>query len=503
MKKIYILLFILSACGGPKEITGDSIESTVLSYEVQPNLTAEIPFVFVQFETAADEKGEIQLAFTNEGWGEKDLFKSVKNLKISPKANVEFLKRENEIKLKGKPNKKYTVSYEIIQDFKEKVTTKNTFRPIINSNYFHVFGKSLFMMPNSNFTDDNPSVEIQILWKSEFGSYDITNSFGTEKMQKFKAKFSEFSSSIFLGGKLNLYEKLWNQNNLVLSTPETWKNVDINRLQTDLYSIVGQQRDFWKDNNSESTTVTLIKTFENCPNENNCLNSCEGRGLTNSFATYCSDNLMTTNERLNWLFAHELFHHWVGSTIVNESEEMEYWFSEGFTDYFAYKLLLRSGILSLEDFIAKINEDVIEPHYNSTLKTKPNGEINAENFWSDMEWEKLPNRRGLIYAFYLDTKIKQQEEDNRSLDNFMRDILYNTTTNKVKFNQHVFLEVLHGYKLDDYVMDYENFIEQGNPIDLSKLNIIGIYFEAGKGKVPFMHIQEMEASDKIARFLMR
>jgi predicted metalloprotease with PDZ domain len=162
---------------------------------------------------------------------------------------------------------------------------------------------------------------------------------------------------------------------------------------------------------------------------------------------------------------------------------------------------LRSGILSLEDFIAKINEDVIEPHYNSTLKTKPNGEINAENFWSDMEWEKLPNRRGLIYAFYLDTKIKQQEEDNRSLDNFMRDILYNTTTNKVKFNRHVFLEVLHGYKLDDYVMDYENFIEQGNPIDLSKLNIIGIYFEAGK--VPFMHIQEMEASDKIARFLMR
>lgn len=501
MKKIYILFFILSACGGPKEITSNSIESTVLSYVVQPNLTAEIPSVSVQFETATNEKGEIQLAFTNEGWDEKDLFKSVKNLKISPKANVEFLKKENEIKLKGNPNKKYKVSYEIIQDFKEKVTTENTFRPIINSNYFHVFGKSLFMMPYSNFTDDDPSVEIQILWKSEFGSYDITNSFGTEKTQKFKAKFSEFSSSIFLGGKLNSYEKLWNQNNVVLSTPDTWENVDITRLQNDLYNIVGLQRNFWKENNSETTTVTFIKTFENCPNETNCLNSCGGTGLTNSFATYCSDNFMTTNERLNWLFAHELFHHWVGSTIVNESEEIEYWFSEGFTNYFAYKLLLRSGILSLEDFMAKLNEEVIEPHYNSTLKTKPNGEINAEKFWSDKEWGKLPYRRGLLYAFYLDTKIKQNVDDNRSLDDVMRDILYKTTTNKVEFNRHVFLEVLDGYKLNDYENDYENFIEQGNPIDLTKLNITGIYFETGK--VPLMHIQEMEATDKISRFLMR
>ena len=65
----------------------------------------------------------------------------------------------------------------------------------------------------------------------------------------------------------------------------------------------------------------------------------------------------------------------------------------------------------------------------------------------------------------------------------------------------MFLEVLYGYKLNDYENDYENFIEQGNPIDLTKLNITGIYFETGK--VPLMHIQEMEATDKISRFLMR
>ena len=151
--------------------------------------------------------------------------------------------------------------------------------------------------------------------------------------------------------------------------------------------------------------------------------------------------------------------------------------------------------------MAKLNEEVIEPHYNSTLKTKPNGEINAEKFWSDKEWGKLPYRRGLLYAFYLDTKIKQNVDDNRSLDDVMRDILYKTTTNKVEFNRHVFLEVLYGYKLNDYENDYENFIEQGNPIDLTKLNITGIYFETGK--VPLMHIQEMEATDKISRFLMR
>ena len=500
MKKIFFLLFVLSACGGPKEIVNKPLEETALSYVVQPNLMADIPFVSVQFATPTNEKGEIQLAFTNEGWGEKDLFKCIKNLKISPKANFELKKKENEILVKGDPNKIYTISYDILQDFTEKVTIENTFRPIINRNYFHVFGKNLFMMPYSKFTDDDPSVEIQILWKSELNSYDIINSFGSEKTQKFNAKFSAFSSSIFLGGKLNSFEKTWQGSKVVFSTPDTWQHVDIKKLENDLYNIVGQQRNFWNDNSSETTTVTLIKTYENCPSENNCLNSCGGTGLTNSFATYCSDNILTTNDRINWLFAHELFHHWVGSTIVNESEVMEYWFSEGFTDYYAYKLLLRSGMLTLEDFVDKLNEEVIEPHYNSPYKNKPNGEINAQNFWSDKEWEKLPYRRGLLYALYLDTKIKQSEGD-RSLDDLMLDVLNYTTTRKLKFNLNVFLEVLHNYKMSDYEQEFELFIEQGQTINLNKLNIPGVYFETGK--VPFMRLQEMETTENILRFFIR
>ena len=51
-------------------------------------------------------------------------------------------------------------------------------------------------------------------------------------------------------------------------------------------------------------------------------------------------------------FAHEHFHTWVGGKIRNDKqEELNYWWSEGFTDYYSRVLALRSGGLSIEKFI--------------------------------------------------------------------------------------------------------------------------------------------------------
>lgn len=303
-----------------------------------------------------------------------------------------------------------------------------------------------------------------------------------------------------MGGNLNSYVATSKDQKVVFSTPDSWKHIDTETLNQDLNAIIRQQRDFWNDYSTPLQTVTLLKTHEACPSENDCSYSVGGTGLTNSFATFSSDNPAIGNDRLNWLFAHELFHHWVGTTIRNESEEKEYWFSEGFTDYYAYKLLLRNGTLTLEKFIEEVNTEVIQPHYTSPHKDAANSEITAERFWSDYNWEKLPYRRGWLYAFYLDTQIKLLNPDN-SLDDAMRAILKTTQDQDLLLNAGVFTAVLEPFANRDFQSEFSRFIENGEAIDLRKMNIPGIHFS--EGEIPLMQIRKDIPSEVTLSFLTR
>jgi predicted metalloprotease with PDZ domain len=73
------------------------------------------------------------------------------------------------------------------------------------------------------------------------------------------------------------------------------------------------------------------------------------------------------------LFARELFHAWNPQRLGGFEEvggvedERLYWFSEGFTDYYASLLLLRAGLISLDDYLARYNSS-IKDYYASPVR---------------------------------------------------------------------------------------------------------------------------------------
>ena len=116
------------------------------------------------------------------------------------------------------------------------------------------------------------------------------------------------------------------------------------------------QRDFWQDHSQKYFAVTMTPTHQ----ENG--SSYQGSGLTNSFATSASNNDNLDPEGLVYLFNHELQHNWTGHTIVNQNEEEQYWFSEGFTDYYTLKNIAKNKISDLDgDYFIKM--------FNQTIKT--------------------------------------------------------------------------------------------------------------------------------------
>ncbi|WP_230453755.1 M61 family metallopeptidase [Rickettsia rickettsii] len=103
----------------------------------------------------------------------------------------------------------------------------------------------------------------------------------------------------------------------------------------------------------------------------------------------------------------------------NNLERLNYWWSEGFTDYYSRVLALRSSvIITLEEFVEEFNK-FFENYYLSPVINEPNNVI-ATDYWQDYA-VRLPYYSGFVLALYLDNFIKENNK-SKSLDNVMLDL---------------------------------------------------------------------------------
>lgn len=119
--------------------------------------------------------------------------------------------------------------------------------------------------------------------------------------------------------------------------------------------------------------------------------------------------------------AHEYMHRWMADAIGGmpmENEGTDYWLSEGFDDYLAGRILLGSGLWSLDDYIADKNA-VLARYAASPARAASNAEI-AARFWSDRAYEKISYDRGHLLAVLLDARIRAASGGRRSLDDVLR-----------------------------------------------------------------------------------
>lgn len=149
-----------------------------------------------------------------------------------------------------------------------------------------------------------------------------------------------------------------------------------------------------------------------------------GTGLTDSFAMFLMPGAglappAREGDRVGRILAHEMFHHWNGGIVrLEEPEELSYWFSEGFTDFYARRLLLRAGAMSIDDYVASVNEKLAE--YWLSPERDASAERVREAFWTDRDVERLPYQRGDLIAMQLDAAIRDASNGRQSLDDLMR-----------------------------------------------------------------------------------
>jgi predicted metalloprotease with PDZ domain len=182
---------------------------------------------------------------------------------------------------------------------------------------------------------------------------------------------------------------------------------------------------------------------------------------------------------MTYVLYHEMMHEWIGQQIIVKNAELNYWFSEGFTDYYSSKMRLKSGNLTFEEWLKwlsdKTNEYDINPH-----KNEPNYVLQTR--WvEDAFFDKIPYLRGTLYAFYLDNFVQLKTKGKFSLDDVLFEIHSKVKSKDELFTDEIFLDALNKFiPNEDCVYEFQKHIQSAIQIDFSNVQLIeGIKFENG------------------------
>ncbi len=462
MKKVFIsivslILFTLISCQ----------ESNKIDYSVSLHQTDSVANLLIDLSFKPNKEGTTTLFFQDKAWGQENLHQVAKGLKIKDHVGEIIQQKDsNQFIIRHAKNlDKIHISYQIVQDTKEPIKLAETYRPIIQKKYFKVFSHNLFMLPE-HLTEEGKKFTVEINWKEFDKDYKIANSFGYSKQQQKIENITreKFHSAFFAGGDFRIHPFKIDGNQVTFVIRGEWKAFQDSTMIQIIRKTLKTQRDFWKDHSQNYFSVAMLPTKLERGSE------FQGSALTNSFLVSASNNEYLELDGLTYLLNHELQHNWNGNTILREKEEEHYWFSEGFTDYYTYKNIVTNRINNLDKsyYVDGINQ-IIRNLYISPVKEVPNKEINYKNFWSSHDYNKLPYRRGALFAFYLDHLIKKESKNQYSLDNVMLDFKNNAVEKGLKINHPYFIKTVNKYLQRDIKSFFDKHIEDGKLFDLQSI----------------------------------
>src|SRR5690606_32963944 len=168
--------------------------------------------------------------------------------------------------------------------------------------------------------------------------------------------------------------------------------------------IIGGQRRFWGDEAAPYlVTVLQLEGPENWI-------SIGGTGLGDAFAFFATPNAEAFP--ITRTLAHEGQHSWIPAEIggmPEEDEAADYWLSEGFTDFYTGRLLVRDGLWTPQQYADDLNQSLRE-YAQSPVRTAPNERIKID-FWRDRDVQRLPYLRGRLLAAVWDAGLRENGGD--------------------------------------------------------------------------------------------
>ncbi len=375
---------------------GLSVPSQRITYTLTPVMQdGALRAVQIDLTFRGQGDGETGLRLPNEWGGERELWRGIEGLTIVSGAEMREGERVHELVLTHEPNARIHVRYRVIQDWEGAPSGgRNTYRPIVQPSYFHLIGEAALVTPDLH--NATPA-------RLRVGGMPRGWRFASD-LQHPGLALGHVWASITVGGDYRIRRAADRTTRVAIRG--AWSFSD-EAFTAQVAQIIGGHRAFWSDRSSPYF-VTVTQTVQ----RNEGQMSVGGTGLGDAFAFFATPNV--EDAPLMRTLAHESFHTWIPGRIGGmpaANEAASYWFSEGFTDFYTGRMLVREGLWTPQDFAADLNE-MLTAYAQSPVRDAPNARI-AADFWTDQAVQQLPYQRGRWLATIWDARLRAR---GRSLD---------------------------------------------------------------------------------------
>jgi len=308
------------------------------------------------------------------------------------------------------PRAPITMTYRVRQDFAgaPAAGAGRPFRPATQPGWFTAVGWTVFAD-----VAGRQAQPVSFSWGPVPNGWSVASDLDHQPREA--RRTGDLLDSVLVGGRgLQVVERQTAGGRMRIAVHgDSWK-FERQKLGDLLGRIADVSADFWGDRGEE---FFVAMTPLEAPQGGSVQ---YGLGLGDAFTLWATPE--ADEASLRHILAHEHQHTWfpsrLGGVRTGPDEPLDYWFSEGFTDFYTLRLLLRSGVWSLEEFSADFNR-ILKRYASSPARELPNAEI-ARAFWSDGEVADLPYRRGLLLAALWDDRLRRETGGAADLDDVVR-----------------------------------------------------------------------------------
>ncbi|MBL8768537.1 MAG: hypothetical protein JNL94_14270 [Planctomycetes bacterium] len=297
------------------------------------------------------------------------------------------------------------------------------FRPVLTSSLLHLIGDVALVAPRHLDSGTRRVIELTFAGFKDGGWSGATSFRPDLDAIRVRESIGAFRHGLIVAGDVDVDVGAVRGRPVAVAMQRGAFGFTADEFAARVRRIVELQRAYFRDDDAPYFLVSAIAIGA----KSETSFSAGGTGLTQSFAAFLPPGAafhVDTDEAklIDGLLAHEMAHHWIGGRVAVKPPEAEhYWFTEGFTEFVARRVLADAGLLTRAQSIDELNATLLEYHVNPE-KNAPAARI-ADAFWADPNVGDLPYQRGNLVAIVVDHAIRARTGGKNGVDDLLRELV--------------------------------------------------------------------------------